>query len=208
MKLILRSSFALVGALAAGLSLAQTNLVTGDAVTVPILAEPSLTIVDSLVSPYNTSTIDGTLTSIVAKTAATGDNLIFAWIISSTHSSTSTVGRFTTTGWDGWSAAVAQHQSSGFMVPGNTTSSADRFNPDVLGFNFDRVGSNSLAPGETSSVFWALSDATSYTTSIANVIDGSVAQVTTFAPVPEPGLMLAAGAGLAALARRRKKAQS
>jgi hypothetical protein len=173
-------------------------------VSAPVVAEPILTIVDSKTTNFNSATISGTLTSIVAKTAATGDNLIFAWIVNNGASSTSNVGRLTVDGWDGWSSSVAQHVPGGALNL-NPADTASRTTSDVIGWNFFNSGLQSLLPGESSYVLWALSDATAYTGANAFLIDGSIAATDTFAPVPEPGTMLALGAGAAFLAARRRR---
>ncbi len=190
--------------MAAG-AFAQSPLTTGNSVSVPIVGDPGLTIVDSKTTIFNSATISGTLTSLVGKTAATGDNLIFAWVVNSDHSSTSNVGRLTVDGWDGWTSAVAQHLPAGAVSPVNPADSASRTTSDVIGWNFFNAGSQSLLAGEQSYVLWALSDATSYTSANAFLIDGSIASTDTFAPVPEPGTMLALGAGAAFLAARRRR---
>jgi hypothetical protein len=199
--------FAAVAALAvvsAG-AFAQTALGVGSSVSVPIVAEPTLNIVDSKTTIFNSATISGTLTSIVAKTAATGDNLIFAWVVNSDHSSTSNIGRLTVDGWDGWTSAVAQHAPGHAVSPLNPADTANRTTSDVIGWNFFNAGNQSLLAGEQSYVLWSLSNATDYTSANAFLIDGSIASTDTFAPVPEPGTMLALGAGAAFLAARRRR---
>ncbi|MCW5940566.1 MAG: PEP-CTERM sorting domain-containing protein [Fimbriimonadaceae bacterium] len=185
---------------------AQVALNIDEEVAVPSIGVPTLNILAVRDENFVSATISGRLISVVATTAAFGDNLIFAWAVQSNQDSTGNIGRVTVNGWTGFTSTVAQHSAASlFGNDGQAVRTADRTTADTLGFNFSKVGLDKLSPGTNSTIFWALSDATSYRDSLASVINGSVAQVSTFAPVPEPGTMLALGAGLAALAARRKR---
>jgi hypothetical protein len=143
----------------------------------------------------------------VAKTAAFGDNLIFAWIVSNNQGSAHSIGRATFNGWTGFTSVVAQHDASSLVGnPGVLVDRADRGNADVLGYDFFRVGVNRLTPGSNTKVFWALSNATVYKDSFTSLQNGSVTEASTFAPdvVPEPGTILALAGGLALLRRRKR----
>lgn len=101
---------------------------------------------------------------------------------------------------------------STIAAPGLAPTWIDRTTPDVIGFEFAGipVGPGSLLPGMTSALLVIQTSATIYAPSIANVIDGSVASVASFAPIPavipEPTtLALASLAGATMLLARRRK---
>jgi hypothetical protein len=197
---------ALMGAAATPVSLAQVVLNIDDEVVVPTIGVPALTVLAVKDEAFSSTTVSGRLVSVVAKADGFGDNLIFAWAVLNGTGSTGNVGRITVNGWTGWTSVVAQHSASSlFGNDGKPVKTADRTTADTLGFNFSKVGADKLSPGTNSTVFWALSNATSFTENVASVINGSVAQVGTYAPVPEPATLLALGSGLAALASRRRR---
>lgn len=75
----------------------------------------------------------------------------------------------------------------------------------ISGLTFD-----SINPGESSSFLVLYTNAATYSTSVASVIDGSVASAATFAPIPEPetyGMMLA-GLGLMGFVARRRSSKN
>lgn len=84
---------------------------------------------------------------------------------------------------------------------------------DNTGFSFlagtvSGLTFNAINPGEASSYLLLYTNNTTYSPSMASVIDGSVASAATFAPVPEPETyaMMMAGLGLMGfVARRRSK---
>jgi hypothetical protein len=79
----------------------------------------------------------------------------------------------------------------------------------TIGFNWtDPVigGQGHINPGQMSWTVAIMTNATQFTLGTTNLIDGGVASVTTFAPVPEPASMAALGLGaLGLLARRRRR---
>ncbi|MDP3715635.1 MAG: FxDxF family PEP-CTERM protein, partial [Burkholderiales bacterium] len=68
----------------------------------------------------------------------------------------------------------------------------------------------SLNPGEISRYLVMYTNSSMYSTSIASVIDGSVASAATFAPIPEPETyaMMLAGMGLMAFVARRRASKN
>ncbi len=87
---------------------------------------------------------------------------------------------------------------------------------DNIGFGFlqgtvSGISFDSLDPGLTSRYLVVYTNAATYSTTMASVIDGSVASAATFAPIPEPetyGMMLAGLALMGFVARRRSSKNS
>lgn len=86
---------------------------------------------------------------------------------------------------------------------------------DNAGFSFlagtiSGLTFESLNPGETSRYLVMYTNSPIYSTSIASVIDGSVASAATFAPIPEPETyaMMLAGMGLMGFVARRRSSKN
>jgi hypothetical protein len=150
------------------------------------------TLVAQLVSPFfgSNGKYAGTLTSAVwANDGANpySGGLTYQYTVANNSVSIDAIERLTLIGWTDTQTDV------GYVLGGGVAAAyADRSNDgDTVGFTWAKwIGT--IAPGASGSVF-IRSDAAAYTTSIANIIDGGIADAATFAPapVPEPTTLLA-----------------
>lgn len=213
---VLKNGAILALAVAAVAAQAQTALAPGGTVLTPVLPgfPDNYVSLDFSQTPFTgvnalgETRFTGNLQSYVFRN--TVDNTLgFAWIVTNDATSTSSLEALGLTGYQGFSTSVAQDPVG---LGGGTNSFAASRDAlgDVVSFSWlnTPLGSGTIVPGTFSSPQWIFTNATSYTIGSANLIDGAVATVPTFAPkaVPEPASMAALGLGAIGILRRRKKA--
>jgi MYXO-CTERM domain-containing protein len=162
-------------------------------------------IVASMTVPFATAFYSGTLTSLVIAGDASNPygGLTFVYIVRNDATSAHSLGRLTVNGYTGFQTDA----SWSTLVPGIDPLFIDRqVNGDSLGFSFSSaMGHTLIGPGGMSAPLVIQTDAPLWRGSIANVINGAVTQVDTFAPaIPTPGAAVLAGMGLLAASRRRR----
>jgi hypothetical protein len=153
------------------------------------------------------ATFDGTLTSSVISGDANNGvlgGLTFVYTLTDDAGSPGQMDRLTVDGFSGFIT------DSGYVLPGVAPGLNDRsVSGDVIGFTFigPPIGSGVLQPGQASAQLIVRTDAQRFTATFASVIDGSVASVVSFAPlprnVPEPSTLVLAAVGFIALAAWR-----
>lgn len=146
--------------------------------------------------------------------------LSFIYRLSNSQTSTDAIHRLALNGFSGLQVQAGYldggvSPTGGALPTGLTPTLVDRgLAPgDNAGFGFlqgtvSGISFDSLDPGLSSRYLVMYTNATTFSTSMASVIDGSVASAATFAPVPEPETyaMMLAGLGLMGfVARRRSK---
>jgi MYXO-CTERM domain-containing protein len=164
------------------------------------------TVVGSLISqPFAAGLFSGTLTTRVISGDTTNPygGLTFTYTLTHDVGSITSLGRLTTIGWSGWLSDASYLLGDA----GNFPQIIDRPGSlgEVIGFTFSGTPTAPIAPGTTSTLLVVQTNATQFRQTIANVIDGAVAQVPTLSPIPTPGSVAILGlSGLALAARRRR----
>lgn len=189
----------------------------------------SFSLLASMSSPFvadNPAAFSGVLDSWVlgGNTDNSLGGLSFVYRVTNSATSTDAIHRLAINGYSGVQLEAAYLQdgsatpTGGIVAGGLTPTLVDRgIAPgDNAGFSFlsgtiSGLTFDSLNPGEVSRYLVMYTNATTfYDNSIASVIDGSIANAATFAPVPEPetyALMLA-GLGLMGFVGRRRAKKS
>jgi hypothetical protein len=152
------------------------------------------------------ATFDGTLTSsVISGDANNADlgGLTFVYTLTNNVASPGQMDRLTVNGFSGFIT------DSGYVLPGVAPGLNDRSaSGDVIGFTFigPPIGSGVLLPGQSSAQLIVRTDAHNFTSTFASVIDGSVASVLSFAPLPrnapEPSSLGLSAIGFMSLAAR------
>jgi len=196
-------------------ALFATPLPIGSAILSSAGPAPSGTILaDTGVLPYTSATFTGTLRSEVINDPANPNGLTFVYSLTNVGDAThvNSIGRLTV---PGYGVVGVTTDASYVAVAGNTVpTSFDRSSAatlgDVVGTSFTStpLGMGEIPPGFSADTIVIRTNATNFKASVASVIDGSTAQVTTFAPtnlVPEPSTLALGILGLAAVAVARRR---
>jgi hypothetical protein len=147
----------------------------------------------------------GTLTSnvIAGDPSNPYGGLTFTYQLSSDATSFSDIGRCTINGYSSWLTDMSYQipLPAGDVVPSEMSRTL-ALGGDTVGFTY---GAPPLSAGQTSAVMVVQTNAPSWSATTFKIIDGDVANVTSFAPAPEPATLSLAGVGVAALLLRRRK---
>ncbi|GMU24140.1 MAG: hypothetical protein AMXMBFR13_42170 [Phycisphaerae bacterium] len=159
-----------------------------------------------LVTPLVGAAFNATLISTVIQgdTSNPYGGLTFVYEVINSPNSQDPLGRVTITGFDGWLTDMSYQPQLGGQLPPTIMDRAA--NGEVVGYSFiaPPLGTTALLPGATSELLVVQTNAPSYTTSVGNVIDGSIAAGPAYAPIPEPtALLLLVGSAGMWLRRRR-----
>lgn len=204
-------AFAVVGVVSGAHAFAP--LAPGGAVIVPDLPLPAGSVLldfrsDAFIgmNALGETLYTGTVDSFVFREIP--GNLLFGYIVHNDLSSVDEISAVSMTDFSGWITEVGQDPTAASTSASPATSATRSAGGGTVTFNFTRdpLGRGALEQGTASYGMMIRTDAIDYTRGTVNVLNGAIATVESFAPVPEPASIAALGVGAAALLRRRKKA--
>jgi len=165
-------------------------------------------VINTSTHSFSAGVLSGTLISDVISGDASNPygGLTFTYELNISSSSLQGASQLTVSSFDSFFTDVSYNNSGGGVVPSNFSRSSEGGTlGEVVRFSFF---SPAVSGGEHSALLVVQTSATIYNVTEAGVIDGQTANVLTFAPlvVPEPtaAVLLLAGLGALAIARRRQ----
>jgi hypothetical protein len=205
------ASLCVLGGLLALSSLAPHAAALGIYTLAPggnIVANPSAfptggTILDTITTPFTSSTIDGTVVSTVIRGDSSNPygGLTFTYSLSLNNFSSDSSSEMTIGSYGGFVTDVSYNLTGGEIAPSNFTRSITQ-NGSVIRFLWSSEGG--IMPGQTGALIVVQTAANNFTPASGGVIDSQTVNISTLAPVPEPGIasLLVSGLGVFAFCRR------
>lgn len=203
---------------AAGLSLAVCSMnpqASASVYTLPpggnILANSSTfpvggTVLDTVTAPFTSSTIDGTVVSQVISGDSSNPygGLTFTYSLSMNTFGTDSASEMTVGSYGGFLADVSYDLTGSEVAPSNFTRSSTG-DGSVIRFSWSNGGG--IMPGEEGALIVVQTAAKAFTPASGGVIDSQTVNISTLAPVPEPGTasLFLAALGAFAVWRRNSK---
>lgn len=176
-----------------------------------ILASPSAfptggTVLDTVTTPFTSSTIDGTVVSQVISGDPSNPygGLTFTYSLSMNTFSSDSASEITIGSYGNTIDDVSFNLTGAEVAPSNFTRSTTG-DGSVIRFLFANGGG--LMPGQTGALVVVQSSATAFAPAVGGVIDSQTVNISTLAPVPEPGIvsLFVAALGVFGLWRRNSK---
>ena len=157
--------------------------------------------------PFVSPNFSGTLTSNIYNNDSTNPfgpaALTFTYLLTNDNTSVNSLARLTVNGYLGFSTDASYQVPAAGVIP----ALIDRQSADVVGFSFvgPPLGQGVIMAGQRSALLVIQTNATTYGVTLASIQDGTIAQVPTYSPSPEPAAMGLTAIGLLTVARRRRK---
>jgi hypothetical protein len=167
---------------------------------------PGGSVVGTLSFPFAAASYSGVLTSEVRSGDPTNPlgGLTFTYSITTDATSTHHISRLTVNGFAGYQTDMSYAAGTGSIAA--TLMDRDT-GGNVVGYRYLGVplGAGTIAPGATTNLMVVQTNATTWTQTIASVINGSVTSVNALAPavIPEPASATALLAAAGLIRRRR-----